>query len=51
MVGYRALELGGDAPFLGLLAAAFSLPALLAAVPAGRLTDRLGGWAPQWPAC
>lgn len=43
MVGYRALELGADASVLGLLAAAFSLPALLAAVLVGRVTDRLGG--------
>ncbi|MET0701019.1 MAG: MFS transporter [Mycobacterium sp.] len=43
MLGYRALALGADPFFLGLLASAFALPALLAALPAGRLTDRIGG--------
>jgi len=43
MLGYRALALGADPFFLGLLASAFALPALVAALPAGRLTDRVGG--------
>jgi len=43
MVGYRALDLGADPLFLGLMASSFALPALVAALPAGRLTDRLGG--------
>ena len=43
MIGYRALALGADPFFLGLLASSFALPALLAALPAGRLTDRIGG--------
>jgi MFS family permease len=43
MLGYRALALGADPFFLGLLASSFALPALLAALPAGRLTDRVGG--------
>ena len=43
MLGYRALALGADPFFLGLLASSFALPALLAALPAGGLTDRIGG--------
>jgi MFS family permease len=43
MLGYRALALGADPFFLGLLASSMALPALLAALPAGRLTDRVGG--------
>ena len=43
MLGYRALALGADPFFLGLLASSFALPALLTALPAGRLTDRVGG--------
>lgn len=43
VVGYRALDLGAGPAFLGLLAAASAAPALLAAVPVGRLADRLGG--------
>lgn len=43
MAGYRALEEGGGPWFLALLTAAFAVPALAAAVPAGRITDRAGG--------
>lgn len=43
MIGYRALALGADPFFLGLLASCFALPALVFALPAGRLTDRAGG--------
>ncbi|CAN5439072.1 MFS transporter [soil metagenome] len=43
MIGYRALSEGADPFFLGLLASCFALPALLLALPAGRLTDRVGG--------
>lgn len=43
MVGYQALGEGADAPFLGIIAATFALPGLVAALPAGRLSDRLGG--------
>lgn len=43
MIGYRALALGADPLFLGLLASAYALPALLTALAAGRLTDRIGG--------
>jgi MFS family permease len=43
MVGYRAIEGGANPLFLGLMASAFALPALIAALPAGRVSDRLGG--------
>ena len=43
MIGYRALELGADALFLGLLAASFAAPALIAALPAGLFAGSLGG--------
>ncbi|MFC9353969.1 MFS transporter [Arthrobacter sp. NPDC057013] len=43
IIGYRALSEGADAVFLGLLASCFALPALLAALPSGRLADRFGG--------
>lgn len=43
MIGYRALSEGADPVFLGLLASSFALPALLTALPAGRLADRFGG--------
>lgn len=43
MIGYRAVELGGDALVLGIVAAAFAVPALFAALPVGRLSDRIGG--------
>lgn len=45
IIGYRALAQGADPVFLGVLAASFALPALFAALPAGRLADRLGGTA------
>lgn len=43
MIGYRALAMDADAFDLGLVAAAFAVPAMLTALPAGRLADRLGG--------
>jgi MFS family permease len=43
VVGYRALEAGGGPEFLGLLATAFAAPALVASIPVGKMTDRLGG--------
>ncbi len=43
MIGYRALALGADPLILGALATAFALPALVAALPAGRWSDRSGG--------
>ena len=43
MVSYRALDEGTDSVFLGMLAASFAVPALCAALPAGRLADRIGG--------
>jgi MFS family permease len=43
MIGYRALEQGTGALGLGVVAASFALPALLAALPAGRISDRVGG--------
>ncbi|MDI2030581.1 MFS transporter [Saccharopolyspora sp. TS4A08] len=43
VVGYRALEAGGGPEFLGLLATAFAAPALVASIPVGKVTDRLGG--------
>jgi hypothetical protein len=43
VIGYRALEFGAGPAFLGLLATAFAVPALIASLPVGRLTDRLGG--------
>lgn len=45
MMGYRALAEGADPVFLGVLASSFALPALLAALPAGRVADRFGGTA------
>jgi MFS family permease len=45
IIGYRAIAMGADAAVLGVLASSFALPALLAAVPAGRLADRVGGTA------
>lgn len=42
MVSYRALELGGGALDLGILAASFGILSLLAAVPLGRRLDRWG---------
>ncbi|WP_167139300.1 MFS transporter [Diaminobutyricimonas sp. TR449] len=43
MVGYSAIENGADAAFIALLAAALAAPALFAAIPVGRLSDRIGG--------
>ncbi|KQQ06184.1 MULTISPECIES: MFS transporter [unclassified Rathayibacter] len=43
MIGYRAVELGADALTLGLVAASSAVPALLGALPTGRLSDRIGG--------
>ncbi|MFC9335736.1 MFS transporter [Arthrobacter sp. NPDC057009] len=43
IIGYRALSEGADAVFLGVLASSFALPALVAALPSGRLADRFGG--------
>ncbi|KQT75270.1 MFS transporter [Microbacterium sp. Leaf436] len=43
MVGYRALELGGDPLLLAALAASFAVPTIVAALPAGRICDRFGG--------
>ncbi|MDR1188243.1 MAG: MFS transporter [Bifidobacteriaceae bacterium] len=42
---YHALSLGTRAADLTILAAAFALPALVIAIPAGRLTDR---WGPRF---
>jgi MFS family permease len=39
---YRAIELGVDTAWLGLLAASFALVPLLVALPAGDLSDRYG---------
>lgn len=43
MIGYRALEAGAEPVFLGVVASTFAFPALVAALPAGRLADRFGG--------
>lgn len=43
MVGYRALELGGGALLLAVVAASFAVPTIAAALPAGRVSDRVGG--------
>jgi MFS family permease len=43
IIGYRALADGADPVFLGVLASSFALPALVTALPAGRLADRFGG--------
>lgn len=43
MIGYRALELDAGALGLGVVAASFALPALVVALPAGRVSDRVGG--------
>jgi MFS family permease len=45
IIGYRALAEGADPVFLGVLASSFALPALIAALPAGRLADKVGGTA------
>jgi MFS family permease len=43
MVSYRAIALGADAFQIGLLASSFVALAFVAALPIGRLVDRLGG--------
>lgn len=43
VMGYRALELGGGALLLAVLAASFAVPTIAAALPAGRISDRIGG--------
>ena len=43
MIGYRALDLGAGPVWLGLLAAAYAAPAVVVALPAGRVADRRGG--------
>jgi MFS family permease len=43
MIGYRALAMDADALGLGLVAAAFAVPAMITALPAGRMADRFGG--------
>jgi MFS family permease len=43
LVTYRVIGLGGDALAVGLVTAAFAVLPLLAAMPIGRLTDRLRG--------
>lgn len=42
MTSYRAIELGAPVFWLGALSAGFALVPLMVAIPAGRLTDRLG---------
>jgi len=43
VLGYAAVDLGGGPLLVSVLAASFAGPALLSAVPAGRLSDRVGG--------
>lgn len=43
MIGYKAVELGATGFALGLVAASFAAPALVTALPVGRLSDRIGG--------
>lgn len=43
MISYRAIESGADTAFIAVLAAALAAPALIAALPIGRLSDRFGG--------
>lgn len=43
MAGYQAIAQGAGPVLLAALTTIFALPALVAAVPAGRLTDRFGG--------
>ena len=43
MIGYRALDAGADPVLLGFFAASFAVPALAAALPVGRYSDRFGG--------
>jgi MFS family permease len=42
MVSYRALGAGASTSDLGIIAAAFGVLSLLAAIPVGRLVDRIG---------
>jgi MFS family permease len=41
-LSYAVLDAGGQTAVLGLLGTAFALPALLLALPSGRLVDRIG---------
>ncbi|MFT4030070.1 MAG: MFS transporter [Protaetiibacter sp.] len=41
--GYQALDFGADPALLGLVASSFAVPALVIAVPAGRMSSRFGG--------
>lgn len=43
MVGYQALELGGSPLLLASLAASLAVPTIAAALPVGRVSDRVGG--------
>jgi MFS family permease len=43
MIGYRALAMDADALGLGLVTAAFAVPAMMTALPAGRMADLFGG--------
>lgn len=43
MISYRAIASGADTAFIALLAAALAAPALVAALPVGRISDRFGG--------
>ncbi|MFD5226700.1 MFS transporter [Microbacterium sp. NPDC058342] len=43
MVGYQALALQADPLLLAVLAACFAVPTIVAALPIGRVSDRIGG--------
>ncbi|OZF37354.1 MFS transporter [Rhodococcus sp. 14-2483-1-2] len=43
MIGYRAIAEGADTRTLAVIAALFAAPAVLAALPIGRIADRFGG--------
>lgn len=43
MIGYRAVQAGASPFLLGLIVASFAVPALIAALPVGRLAGRHGG--------
>ncbi|MBG6182780.1 MFS family permease [Arthrobacter sp. CAN_A214] len=43
MIGYRAIQAGADPFLLGLIVTSFAVPALIAALPVGRLAGRYGG--------
>lgn len=43
MIGYQAVLEGAGPALLAIMTAVFAIPALLAAIPAGRATDRWGG--------